>query len=153
MTLPILRIDRPRSYPPRVTAFTARFWKALDEGSLQTTRCEACERLTFPPKPVCPHCWSDRVGWTPLSGRGKLYSRTVVHAAPAVFRAEVPYSVGIVDLVENLRIATGLAGNAAQIGDDVEIVVLRYSDGPLFAAQFVGRTDGPAGDLTTRTAA
>lgn len=133
MTLPSLRLDRVRAYPPRVTAFTARFWSALDEGRLETTRCEACGARSFPPKPICPHCWGTSVGWAPLSGRGRLYSRTVVHAAPAAFRDEVPYAIGIVDLDEGLRLATRLVGDPA-IGDPVEIVVLRYRDGSLFAA-------------------
>ena len=78
----------------------------------------------------------------PLSGRGKLYSQTVVHAAPAVFRDEVPYRVGIVDLDESLRIATRvLAKLEPKLDSVVEIVVLNYRDGPLFAARPVPRPD------------
>ena len=72
----------------------------------------------------------------PLSGRGKLYSQTVVHAAPAVFKDDVPYRVGIVDLEEGIRIATRvLAHLEPRLDSAVEIVVLNYSDGPLFAAR------------------
>jgi len=106
MTLVVLSIDRVRAFPPRMTEFTERFWQGLSNGRFETTRCDDCERLTFPPKPFCPHCWSGRVAWLPLSGRGKLYSQTVVHAAPAAFQDEVPYRVGIVDLEEGVRIAT-----------------------------------------------
>jgi uncharacterized OB-fold protein len=60
----------------------------------------------------------------------------VIHAAPAVFRAEAPYRVGIVDLDEGLRIATRILCEAPPALDaSVEIVVLRYVDGPLFAAR------------------
>ncbi len=136
MTLPIINLDRPRSYPPRVSAFTQRFWGALQDGRFETTRCADCERVTFPPKPFCPHCWSKNLTWVPLRGRGRLYSQTVVHAAPAVFRAEAPYRVGIVDLDEGLRIATRILCDAPPALDaSVEIVVLRYVDGPLFAAR------------------
>jgi DUF35 OB-fold domain, acyl-CoA-associated len=57
-------------------------------------------------------------------------------SAPAAFQDEVPYRVGIVDLDEGLRIATRVLA-AIQPGLDtaVEIVVLSYSDGPLFAAR------------------
>lgn len=136
MSLPVVEIDRRRSYPPRVSAFTQRFWRALQEGRLETTRCTDCERLTFPPKPLCPHCWSKNIFWTTLGGRGRLYSQTVIHAAPAAFRSEVPYRVGIVDLDERLRIATRiLCDTAPELDAPVEIVVLRYIDGPLFAAR------------------
>ena len=136
MSLPIVEVDRPRSYPPRVSAFTQRFWSALQEGRFETTRCVDCERLTFPPKPFCPHCWSRNISWTPLSGRGKLYSQSVIHAAPAVFRAEAPYRVGIVDLDDGLRIATRiLCETPPELDSPVEIIVFRYADGPLFGAR------------------
>jgi uncharacterized OB-fold protein len=136
MTLASQTIDRPRAFPPRMTEFTQRFWQGLAAGRFETTRCDDCERLTFPPKPFCPHCWSKRIAWVPLSGRGKLYSQTVVHSAPAVFRDEVPYRVGIVDLDESLRIATRvLAKLEPKLDSVVEIVVLNYRDGPLFAVR------------------
>jgi uncharacterized OB-fold protein len=134
MTLAVVSIDRVRAFPPRMTEFTARFWHGLSNGRFETTRCEECGRISFPPKPFCPHCWSTRISWAPLSGRGKLYSQTVVHAAPAAFRDEVPYRVGIIDLEEGIRIATRvLAEGAPTLDSAVEIIVLNYRDGPLFA--------------------
>ncbi len=106
MTLSLIKMDRPRSYPPRQTEFTRHFWGVLNEGRFETTRCDDCGRPSFPPKPFCPHCWSRNVAWIELSGRGKLYAQTVVHAAPSVFRDEAPYRVGIVDLEEGVRIAS-----------------------------------------------
>jgi uncharacterized protein len=136
MSLTSQTIDRPRAFPPRMTEFTQRFWRGLAAGRFNTTKCQDCARLTFPPKPFCPHCWSMAIAWVPLSGRGKLYSQTVVHAAPAVFQDEVPYRVGIVDLDEGLRIATRvLADIEPKLDAAVEIVVLNYRDGPLFAAR------------------
>jgi uncharacterized protein len=136
MTLDLQSIDRLRAFPPRMTEFSQRFWKALAAGRFETTRCGDCARLTFPPKPSCPHCWSKRMAWAPLAGRGRLYSQTMVHAAPAVFRDEVPYRVDIVDLDEGLRIATRvLADIEPALDTAVEIVVLNYLDGPLFAAR------------------
>ena len=136
MTLALQTVDRPRAFPPRMTEFTQRFWQGLATGNFETTRCEDCSRLTFPPKPFCPHCWSKRIAWVPLSGRGKLYAQTVVHAAPLVFQGEVPYRVGVVDLDEGLRIATRvLADVEPKLDTAVEIVVLNYRDGPLFAAR------------------
>jgi uncharacterized protein len=32
MTMPIIPVEKPRSFPPRVTAFTRRFWDGLREG-------------------------------------------------------------------------------------------------------------------------
>ncbi|MFZ3120138.1 MAG: Zn-ribbon domain-containing OB-fold protein [Variovorax sp.] len=127
-----------RAYPPRVSAFTQPFWEGLVQGKWQTTCCDACGRQTFPPRLACPHCWSDQVRWSPLSARGTLYSWTRIHAAPAVFAAESPYAVGIVDLDSGVRLACRLleAGPADwKPGMAVEMAVLQYEDGPLFAAR------------------
>ena len=101
-----------------------------------TTRGQTSGRLTFPPKPFCPYDWGREVEWVELSGRGKLYSQTVIHAVPAVFVGETPIRNGIVDLNEGLRVAARILGEPS-LDAAMECVVLRYTDGPLFA--FRGR--------------
>lgn len=138
MTLEILRLDADRAYPPRESEFTKTFWSGLGQGRWRTTRCRACERQTFPPKPVCPHCWSAEVEWSDLGARGTLYSFTRIHAAPAVFAPEAPYACGIVDLEDGIRLACRLVEREDMplaVGQAVEVVVLQYRDGPLFAAR------------------
>ena len=133
----VVAIDTPRAYPPRVTAFTRSFWDGLSEGTLRTTRCETCARLTFPPKPICPHCWTERVAWESIAPTGTLYSWTRIHAGPAVFAAQFPYEVGVVDLDVRLRLACRLwapADTAWGCGMAVRIVALIAPDGPMFAA-------------------
>ncbi|PZW48589.1 hypothetical protein C8P66_1043 [Humitalea rosea] len=136
MTIEVLSRPGRRPYPPRVTATTAPFWEGLLEGRFQTTRCDDCGRFSFPPKVICPHCWSRRILWHELSGNGRLYSSTTIHAAPASFRQEAPYRVAIVDLEEGVRLATRLLGGGpATLDSPVRLVALSYDDGPLFAAR------------------
>lgn len=138
VTLPAIPMPGKRAYPPRLSPFTQHFWNGLREGRWQTSCCQDCGRQTFPPKPVCPHCWSTAVAWSPLSPRGTLYSWTRIHAAPAVFAAEAPYAVGIVDLDSGIRLACRLVEvSGVELAADmpVEITVLQYEDGPLFAAR------------------
>jgi len=138
MTLELIPVARDRAYPPRVSAFTQPFWEGLGAGRWQSTCCEACGKATFPPKPVCPHCWSDRMAWKDLPRRGTLYSWTRIHSAPKVFVDEAPYAVCVVDLEGGLRIATRLVeapGKEFQCGMPVELVVLQYQDGPLLGSR------------------
>jgi uncharacterized OB-fold protein len=138
MTLELIPVARKRAYPPRVSKFTEHFWSGLAQGRWQTTCCEACGKFTFPPKPICPHCWSDKMQWKDLSARGTLYSWTRVHAAPRVFTEEAPYALCVVDLDIGLRIATRMIereGIDFQCGTPMELVVLQYEDGPLFASR------------------
>ena len=134
MSLPIIQTEGLRAYPPRMSDFTKSFWDGLTSGHFRTTCCDDCNRPSFPPKPFCPHCWSNKVSWIELTGRGMLYSVTTVHAGPAVFSADLPYKVGIVDLEEGIRIATKVLDDTA-LDKPVELVVLSYEDGPLFAAR------------------
>jgi uncharacterized protein len=132
MTLAFVDMAGARPWPPRVSAWTKPFWDALSEGRLITTRGKTSGRLTFPPKPFCPYDWGREVEWVDLSGRGKLYSQTVIHAAPAAFAREAPLRNGIVDLNEGLRVAARIL-DAPALDAAMECVVLRYADGPLFA--------------------
>ena len=136
MTLPIVDVARTRPWPPRVSAFTKPFWDGLAEGRFLTTRGRTSGRLAFPPKPFCPYDWGREIEWVELSGRGKLNSQTVIHAVPAAFAGEAPIRNGIVDLDEGLRVAARILGEPA-LDAAMECVVLRYTDGPLFA--FRGR--------------
>lgn len=134
--LPILSCAGARPIAPRQSAFSRRFWESLAEGAFSTTACGDCALPAFPPRPFCPHCWSDNVEWRRLSGRGKLYSQTRVHAAAGAFVHEAPYRLALVDLAEGLRVATRLiASEPPPLDSEVEIVVLSYDDGPLFAAR------------------
>jgi hypothetical protein len=141
MTLPILKRDGLRSYPPRISALTKPFWDRLARGEFTTTRCNACSKMTFPPKTFCPHCWSKDVSWVDLPTKGKIYSETRVHAAPGAFAREAPYHVCIMDLDVGIRIATRLIDRpeGMKLGDEADLVVLMYEDGPMFAARPVAR--------------
>jgi len=136
MRMPLLERDHARRYPPRVTAFTRPFWDALAEGRFLVTRCEGCGRHSFPPKPICPHCWTDVVAWEERSTDGRVYSWTRVHAGPAIFEADLPYAIGIVDLSCGVRLACPLVGDADwQCDMAVELVHIRHADGPFFGAR------------------
>jgi uncharacterized protein len=136
MTMEIVQVAHGRRYPPRLTQFTAPFWRGLSAGEFRTTRCRSCRRLTFPPKPICPHCWHKDVSWETLPTAGRLYSWTRIHAGPAIFESDLPYEVGIVDLDAGIRLACPLHGPAVAWHCDmsVNLITLLYADGPLFAA-------------------
>lgn len=139
MSLAIIDMPGDRPLAPRVTRFTAQFWDALAEGRFLVTRCKACHQKSFPPQAHCKSCLGCDIDWIELGGRGRLYSATRVHAGPARFAAALPYSVGIVDLDDGVRLATRLLGNAGpeHLDQPVQLVVTRYQDGPLFAAELV----------------
>jgi len=96
---------------PAVTALTRPFWDAAAEGRLLLPRCNACGRHFFRPEVACTHCFATDWRWTEASGRGSLYSYTVVHRAPAP-GFEVPFVLAVVELVEGPTMFSNLVGCA-----------------------------------------
>ncbi len=138
-TTSIERVRRPGPRPlaPRVSTFTRPFWNALAEGRLISTRCRRCRRVSFPPKPLCRSCWSEDIEWIDLPSNGLLYSYTRVHVVPRAFLADALYDIGIVDLLNGVRLMCRLldVGPGTAVGSAVRMVSAIYDDGPLFAAR------------------
>jgi uncharacterized OB-fold protein len=117
---------------PRATPDLAPFLAAARRGQLVVQRCAACGLLRFPAREVCSRCWSREVEWTPVSGRGEVFSFYVMHQVyhPG-FASEVPYAVVVVQLDEGPRITSNLVGCATgqiRIGQPVEVVFDEVSD-------------------------
>ena len=102
-------MDPERPLPAPLTPEARPYWDGLKEGKLMVPRCNACGKPFFYPRVACPHCFADALDWVQASGRGTLYSYTVVHNnAPSAFVADVPYVVAVVELEEGVRMASNL---------------------------------------------
>ncbi len=136
-TLEFVPFPGKRPFPPRVSTFTRPFWDALDSGRLMTTRCGDCGQFSFPPRPLCRACWSEKIQWVELKQEGTLYSFTRVHVVPRAFGKEIPYCIGVVDLADGVRFLCRMVGEVTPvaIGKRIRVVVAKYDDGPLFAAR------------------
>jgi uncharacterized OB-fold protein len=95
--------------------------------------CPHCEAKIFPPRDVCPNCGGEAKTQFNFSGRGEVYSYTVMHDAPAGYELTTPYTVALVKLEEGPVITaqlTDLGEQAVEIGMPVEMVTRRIrSDG------------------------
>ena len=132
----VIESTLPRPFKPEASLFSAPFWQSLARGVFTTTRCRQCQRLQFPPREYCPSCGNGQSEWIEISGRGLLYSRTRIHSAGGAFACLAPYSIAIVDLEAGPRLLTRLLPEASELplASAVDLVVLRHSDGVLFAA-------------------
>jgi uncharacterized protein len=79
------------------------YWEGLAQGELRIQRCKTCTKAVFYPRAICPHCHSDQLEWIAASGRGTIYTYTVVHQAFGQFAADVPFAVALVELEEGVR--------------------------------------------------
>ena len=113
---------------PAPSEVSRPFWDGLTAGELRLQKCEECRRHIFYPRSFCPHCLSQRLGWVKASGRGTLYSYTVVRRAmnPA-FQTDVPYVFAIVQLQEGPRVTTNVV-NCAPEDVQVDMPVKAFYD-------------------------
>lgn len=117
---------------------TEPWWDATRNRRLLITRCSACRRACFYPRPFCPHCWSRAVEWEDASGDATLYTYSIVRVNDLPpFPDRVPYVAAVVELREgprmmtnvvdcafgDLRIGMALRVQFRDIGDDITITV------------------------------
>jgi uncharacterized OB-fold protein len=115
---------------PRPTALSRPHWDGCKLGVLRVQRCRDCAGFVFIPQPLCTHCQSDALAWVESSGRGIVYSYSVVHRAPRPDFA-VPYVVAIVELEEGWHMLTNLVDVATEevrVGLPVEVSFRPMSD-------------------------
>ncbi|KRB67988.1 Zn-ribbon domain-containing OB-fold protein [Noviherbaspirillum sp. Root189] len=78
----------------------AEYFAGLNQGRFRIQRCQACTRHVFYPRVLCPHCGSQELAWTEPSGRGTIYSYTVIAGKPGT---GTDYNVVLVELEEGVR--------------------------------------------------
>ena len=95
---------------------SSQYQAALDAGKFEIQRCKACQQAIFYPRELCPHCGSDQLAWDQPSGKGTVYSTTVIRRKPD---AGGDYNVALIDLAEGPRMMSrveGVAPEAVHIG-------------------------------------
>jgi uncharacterized protein len=92
----------PGSRPvPAPDAVSAPFWEAARKWSLAVQRCQSCGYYNHPPRSFCDKCLSQTLTFEPVSGRGHIYTFTVMHQRDvAGFENDAPFINVVVELVE-----------------------------------------------------
>jgi uncharacterized protein len=84
----------------------AQFQRFLDEGRFMIQRSRKSGRAFFYPRLAEPGTGDADLEWFEPSGRGTVYSTTVVRTKPPA----QPYNVALVDLDEGPRVTTRVVG-------------------------------------------
>jgi uncharacterized OB-fold protein len=90
----------------------APYWQALREHRFVVQNCGSCAHVQHPPLPRCVVCGESELPWRDFTPEGTLYAFAVVHhATHLAFADEVPYAVGLVEVLPEVRVVARLTGN------------------------------------------
>ncbi len=107
-------------------------------------RCGDCDRFVWYPRARCPHCWSESLIWTPMSGRATVYAVSVHRRSTAPHLADrAPYAVVLVDLDEGVRMMSAVLDGTPSVGDPLVLTWFDLDDGrklPVFTTGEEERT-------------
>ena len=118
---------------PKEDSLTQPYWEGVRRRKLLVQQCRGCGNLWHPPTPICPHCQAKDYEWHAVSGRGVVYSYTIVHhpAHPAVVD-KVPYLVALVTLDEGPRVVSNILNcpiDKVTVGMPVRLTFQEIADG------------------------
>jgi hypothetical protein len=110
---------------PVVIDETRAFWEGTNAEELRIQACSSCGAVQLPGGPCCSTCLEQNLRWQRASGRGEVFSFTVVrHSFHPAFMDKLPYIVADIRLEESPVITsnvTGIAPEAVRIGLPVEV--------------------------------
>lgn len=125
-------MSEPTRPLPELSGTAGEFYGFCREGELCFQRCGGCGAWRHVPRELCAECGSWDWAWARSSGRGVVFSWTVVDRAlhPA-FAGDVPYAPAIIEMEEGVRLLSQVVDVAPadlEIGLPVEVVFEAVSD-------------------------
>jgi uncharacterized protein len=104
-----------------------RGWRHIQQRyNLIGSKCSQCGKVFFPKRVICPECRRrGKIEDIKLSGKGKIYTYSVINTPTEEFKTLAPYVVAIIELEEGTKITSQIVDcdpEKIEIGDEVEVV-------------------------------
>jgi uncharacterized OB-fold protein len=117
---------------PNPNPETEAFWEAAKQGKFLLRYCGDCGKTHWYPRAICPHCFSDNTEWREASGRGTIYTYSVVR------RTDPQYAIAYVTLEEGPTMISNIVDcshDDLAVGQSVE-VTFKQSEGGFAVPMF-----------------
>ena len=114
---------------PVLEGLHGEFYEFCKKHTLFFQRCKDCDTWRHMPREMCAECGSWSWEWSPSTGRGRVYTWTVV-ARPMhpAFVNECPYAPVVVEMEEGVRLVSIVEDcTPEELEIDMEVEVL-YDD-------------------------
>jgi uncharacterized OB-fold protein len=117
---------------PELAGHAGDFYGFCRRGELRFQRCAACRTWRHVPREMCAACGSFEWAWERSSGRGTVFTWTVVaRALHPAFRDDTPYAPVVVEMEEGVRLLSQVVDcppDALEIGMPLEVVFDAVTD-------------------------
>ena len=112
---------------------TEKFVELLQDNKLSGTVCKSCGAKFFPPRSDCSFCLSNDMEWFEINGPGELISYTTAMYAPAGFENDVPYTLGVAQFPEGVkvfgRLDKSVSYDQVKAGMKIKVKVVSLEEG------------------------
>lgn len=111
---------------PDLQGHAGEFFGWCKRRELRFQRCTACTAWRHVPREMCPECGSFEWEWARSTGRGTIFTWTVVaRALHPAFQSDAPYAPVVVEMEEGVRLLSAMTDCAPEdlhVGMPVEVV-------------------------------
>ena len=137
----------PHARSRRALSFTA----FAAEGVLALQHCGDCGHVTWPPREICPSCWSLGLEWRPVADGGRLVTETTLRTSINThFRERMPWRIGTVALDAGPSVLAHIHGDVEEYARVRLIARTDKSGQGVFMALPVTETPNMADDKQLR---
>lgn len=129
------QLEKPQ---PRITQCAAPYWDYAKQDKLVLPYCGSCQQAFYYPRLWCPSCFNQDLSWQAMSGRGTVYSYSVIYQSPLPsYQADLPYVLAIIELDEGPRMmANVLNCDIKGVHVDMAVEVIFEQRGEMKIPQF-----------------
>lgn len=117
---------------PAMTGLTREYYDGCARGELRFQRCTHCGTFRHVPREICAACSSFDWEWVASSGRGTVYTWTVVvRALHPDFVGDTPYAPVVVEMEEGVRVVSQVLDcppDQLRVGLPVQVKFVAVSD-------------------------
>ena len=109
------------------------FYEALRAERLTTTTCKNCGKMSYPPRILCPECYSEDFEWKELPTRGKVLEFTEVQDQLVPCFA-APLVLAVIDLDGVIKLCSRIVDvkmGEVKVGDEVKLYVFPIDSVPV----------------------
>jgi uncharacterized OB-fold protein len=112
------------------------FYDNLRQGKFTTTKCKECGKIAYPPRVICPECYSEDLEWVELPKRGKVitaaekWGGVPVCFTPPLIDAWIQFPEGS-PLKHILSRLINCEKGLVKEGDEVQLIVFEVPSHPI----------------------